>query len=201
MKIGIVILACFFFVSLNAQNLNKERGKIGLTFSTFGKSDVVRFTDGSSHHESRYHYSLGVNYIYPLNNWLEAETGIEYSKYNIKLFVSPDGNDRFSGESKLFLLNVPLKLRANFLKFLFADAGTFIDFDFRSKEEIIDNQTGMGIAIGLGAKYDFKFGMSLFANPFVRLHSLAPFASKKNYPNRLFDGGIRFGITYDFNKR
>ena len=199
-NIIIILLSCFLFVSLNAQNLNSERGKIGISFSPLGKSDVIRTGEGSAYRESLYHYSLGANYSYQLKNWLEAETGIEYSKHNVKLFVHPDGDIIFYGEKKLSLISIPLTLRANFFKYLFADAGTFIDFDFSDKYEIINNQTGMGVRIGLGAKYDFKFGMSLFANPFVRLHCLVPFMPEKLH-NKLFDRGIRFGISYDLNKK
>ena len=200
MKTAITVFSCFVFVSLNAQNLSSERGKIGITY-TLGKSNVANIprVNSDSYHENLYHYSLGVNYIYPLNSWLEAETGIEYSKNNIKFFAYPNGITYFVGERNLSLISIPLTLRADFLKFLFADAGTFIDFDFSSKDEIIDNQTGMGIVVGLGAKYDFKFGISLFVNPFARLHSLVPFAPEK-YHNRLFDKGFRFGMTYDLNK-
>ena len=197
---GVVLPACF----LNAQNLNSERGKIGITFSTFGASNVSQglFIVGAGYYKNSYYYSVGVNYIYPLNNWLGAETGIEYSKYNIKAFSSNyDGTgSKFYGERDLSLIGIPLTLRANFWRFFFANAGTFVDLDFSSKDEIINNQTGMGFVMGLGVNYDFEFGMSLFANPFLRLHSVIPFAQKKHY-KRLFDCGVRFGITYDLNKR
>jgi len=204
MKKGIIILCCFVCVSLNAQNQHSERGKIGITFSTFGKSNVTHLValDGGGSYQNNYHYSLGVNYIYPLNNWLEAETGVEYSKYNIKAFSSNyDGfGSRYYGERNLSLISIPLTLRANFLKFFFANAGTLLAFDFAKKDEIIDNQTGMGFIMGLGAKYDFNFGMSLFANPFLRLNALIPFVPER-YHERLFDRGLRFGITYDLNKK
>ena len=51
-----------------AKTMNLERGKIGISFSLLGKSDVFRVATGSSYHESRYHYSLGVNYSYQLKN-------------------------------------------------------------------------------------------------------------------------------------
>ena len=94
------------------------------------------------------------------------------------------------------LISIPLVLRANFSKIFFINAGTLIDFDFAKDNEIIDNQTGMGFTIGLGVKYDFKCGISVFANPFLRLHSLIYFVPDKLH-NRLCDGGVRFGITYN----
>ena len=198
----LTICGLVLFCTLNAQNLNPGKGKIGITFTTLGKSDVAHIpsVDGDMYHENKYYYSLGVNYIYPLNNWLEAETGIEYSNHNVKLFAYPDGVTYFAGGEKLSLINIPLTLRANFSKFFFVNAGTFVDIDIRNKSEIIDNQTGMGIIAGLGVKYDFKFGITLFANPFVRLHNLILFVPEK-HPDRLFDSGIRLGLTYNLNKQ
>ena len=184
-----------------AKNLNPEKGKIGITY-TLGKSYIAHLPsiESDSYYENNYHYSVGVNYIYLLNSWLKAETGIEYSEYSIKLFVYPDGVTYFAGTRDLSLISIPLILRADFSKFFFANAGTFVDLDFKNKSEIFDNQTGMGIIAGLGVKYDFKSGISLFTNPFVRLHNLIPFVLEK-YPDRLFDAGVRFGITYDLNKK
>jgi hypothetical protein len=198
----LTICGVVLFNTLSAQNLNSERGKIGITFSTFGKSHVTHLpiVYSDSYHENNYYYSFGVNYIYPLNSWLVAETGIEYSKHNVKLFVYPDGDTYFAGEKKLSLINIPLTLRVEFLKFFFVNAGTFFDFDISNKSEIIDNQTGMGIITGLGMKYDFKMGISLYANPFLRWHNLIPFVPEK-YPDRLLDSGIRIGITYDLRRR
>jgi hypothetical protein len=195
-----IIYGVVLFGSLNAQSLNSERGKIGITFSTLGKSHIAHIpsVESDSYHENNYFYSLGVNYIYPLNSWLEAETGIEYSNHNVKFFAYPNGVTYFAGEKKLSLINIPLTLRANFSKFFFVNAGSFVDFDISNKNEIVDNQTGIGVIIGLGVKYDFKFGITLFANPFLRLHNLVLFVPKK-HPDRLFDSGIRLGITYNLN--
>jgi len=205
MKTAIIAIFCFLFVSLNAQNLNPKKGKIGIAFSTLGVSNVTYLAvlGGAGSHKNNYHYSLGINYIYPLNSWLEAEIGIEYSKYTIKAFSSNhDGTgSKFYGERNLSLVGIPLTLRANFCKFFFANAGTLIDLDFSRKDDIIGNQTGIGFVLGLGVNYDFKFGMSLFANPFLRLHSMIPFAPTGTYHDRLFDCGLRFGLTYDLNKK
>jgi len=186
-------------VCLNAQNPNLKKGEIGLTFTPIGTYTLVTFSKGNyAEDKYKYLYSFGINYIFPLNNRLELETGIEFSKYNKKNYYPshiPDGIYIYGGDDNLSFINIPINLRINFLKFFFFNTGTLIDLDF-AKNNDIDNQTGLGLILGLGAKYDFKSGISVFANPFVRCHSVISFASDK-YHERLIDAGVRFGITYN----
>jgi len=190
-----ILFCCLLCVCLNAQNPNLKKGEIGITFTPVGNCGFVQFGKGGSSKGKL--YGFGVNYIYSLNKRLELETGIEYSKYHI--IQSPEPNYKF--ETNLYLINIPLTLRINFLKFFYFNTGIFIDIDFSKGNEVADNQTGLGfMLLGLGAKYDFKSGVSLFANPFVRWHSVIHFVPN-SYPgttlNRLGDIGVRFGITYN----
>ena len=60
----------------------------------------------------------------------------------------------------------------------------------------ISNQTGLGILAGLAGKYDFASGISLFINPYLKMHSLLPM-STGNYHQRVLESGFRAGVTYD----
>jgi hypothetical protein len=90
MKKVMLILCCLLSVYLNAQNSNSGKNRIGITFTPFGNSDVISFVSSDSEHKNDYLYGFGINYIHSLNSWLEMETGIEYSKYHIKLFIYPN---------------------------------------------------------------------------------------------------------------
>jgi len=189
MKKVMILFCCLLCVCLNAQNPNLKKGKIGITFTPVGYCGISYFGKGGGSEGNL--YGLGINYIYLLNKRLELETGIEYSKYHI--IQSPYLDLKY--ETNLYLINIPLSLRINFLKFFFFNTGIFIDIDF-AKNNDIENQTGLGLMLlGLGAKYDFKSGVSLFANPFVRWHSVISFQGL--YHERLVDAGVRFGITYN----
>ena len=59
----------------------------------------------------------------------------------------------------------------------------------------IDGQTGIGSMLGLRIKYDFKSGLSVFVNPYYKMHSLVPFSSGDNH-QRLMESGFRFGLMY-----
>jgi len=203
MKWTIFITLSILFINqsfLIAQDTETKlsANKIGITFSSFGENDVFRSDQlvGAASYNSDYFFIVGINYIHPLNKWLEAETGIEYSKHNIIIEPNlPPDMDNSSRKANFSLINVPVTLRANFLKYFFVNGGLIVDID-ASTNSPIDNQTGIGAIFGISVKYDFKNGISTFVNPYTKIHSLIPF-SDPEYHQRIWENGIRVGITYD----
>jgi len=96
--------------------------------------------------------------------------------------------------AKFSLINIPVTLRVNFLKYFFINGGILFDID-SSASSPIDSQTGIGSILGLGIKCDFKSGLSVFANPYLKAHSMIPFSSGDNH-QRLMESGFRFGLMY-----
>lgn len=175
-----------------------RHNKIGITFSSFGENDVFRFDelDGVASYNSDYFFTIGINYLHQLNKWLEAETGIEYSKQNIIIEPNlPPDTDNSLRKANFSLINIPVTLRANFLKYFFVNGGLFFNVDASSNSPI-DSQTGIGALVGVSVKYDFKNGVSAFINPYTKIYSLIPFADTE-YHQRIWENGIRVGITYD----
>ena len=204
MRKSALFIFCFIFIaslSSNAQNNEDEtrKGQIGITFSSFGENDVVRSQEliGSASKSGDSFYTFGINYLYKLNNTFDVETGIEYS--NHKIIVKPmllPHMDYYSPgyRASISLINIPVTLRVNFLKYCFINGGLLFDMD-ASTSSPIDGQTGIGSILGLGIKYDFKSGLSVFANPYFKMHSLVPFSSGDNH-QRLMESGFRFGLMY-----
>ncbi len=178
-----------------------KSGKIGLTFASFGENNVVRFTrlTGDAGYSSDYFYTFGIAYIHPINQWLEAEAGFEYAKHGIiiKPNLPPDMDDS-PKKGSFALVNIPLALRANFLKYFFVNGGLFLGID-GSIDSPVHSQTGIGALLGIAVKYDFANGVSAFINPYAKMHSLIPFTLEK-YPQRVSESGIRIGISYDLGK-
>lgn len=199
----LTFILLFFQISLMAQeNQEKTRNdKFGISFSSFGENDVVRFDEleGAASYSGDYFFTVGINYVHPLNRWLDAETGLEYSEQHILIHpnLSPD-IPSVQRRANFSLLNVPVSLRANFLNYFFVNGGLLLEVD-ASANSPIDNQTGIGTILGLAFQYEFKNGVSVFVNPYSKIHALIPFASS-NYPQRVFESGFRFGIMYDFPK-
>jgi len=199
-----LFILCFIFIasfSSYAQKNEDEprKGQIGITFSSFGENDVVRSKDllGSASYNGDKFFTFGINYLYKLNNTFDIETGIEYSNHKIivKSMVLPDMNTYSPHYSaNLSLVNIPITLRVNFLKYFFVNGGILFEMDAGTSSPI-DGQTGIGSVLGLGIKYDFKSGFSVFANPYIKAHSLVPFTSGDNH-QRVMESGFRFGLMY-----
>ncbi|NEW84122.1 MAG: porin family protein [Mariniphaga sp.] len=202
---GIKLFLLCIIVSFSTYAQNNEgkthKGQIGITFSSFGENDVVRSQEliGSASKSGDSFYTFGINYLYKLNNTFDVETGIEYSNHKIiiKPMVIPN-MDTYSPNysANLSLVNIPITLRFNFLKYCFINGGIIFEMD-ASTSSPIDGQTGIGSILGLGIKYEFKSGLSVFANPYIKAHSLVPFTSGDNH-QRLLESGFRFGLMYAF---
>lgn len=190
------------FLAFHALGNGVNSGKIGVTFSSFGENDVFRFNelDGAASYNGDSFYSIGLTYIFPLNPWLEIETGIEYAKHDIvvKPNLPPDVDSSPKKES-FALLNVPVTLRANFFKYFYVNGGMFVGMDGTTHSPN-DNQTGLGTLLGVALKYDFENGISAFVNPYTKIHALLPFQAEE-YPQRIWENGVRIGISYDLGKK
>jgi len=200
-KSALFILYFVFVASLSsiAQKNEDEtrKGQIGITFSSFGENDVIRSQEpmGGAGYSGDKFYTLGINYLYKLNNTFDFETGIEYSNHRIiirPMAIPPMEYPPYG--AKFSLINIPVTLRVNVLKYCFINGGLLLDIDAGTSRPI-DSQTGIGSVMGLGIKYDFKSGFSVFANPYYKLHSLIPFSSGDNH-QRIMESGFRFGLMY-----
>ncbi len=192
-----ILLPLAVLAQAQDQRINKQM--LGITFSSLGNNDVFRFQslDGGGSVSGDGYFAIGLNYVTTLNHWLEAETGIEYIRH--KIIIHPDfqpGIETRDTKTKISILSIPLTLRANFGKYFFANGGLLLDTD-ASLSSGIDNQSGIGAILGVGTRYDFDFGASLFLNPYIKAHALIPFSNER-YPQRTFEGGFRLGAAFKF---
>jgi hypothetical protein len=196
-KLILIICLSAMQTSLIAQK--ELSNKLGITFSSFGANDIVGDISYTNYnYKATSFYTAGFSYIRGLNKWLEIETGLEYSKHTIQIIptVFPDMEIFMQTQkTKLSLFNLPVTLRANFLKYFFVNGGLFFDVDM-SNNIHIENQTGIGGIVGLGANYDFKIGLSVFLNPYIKAHSWI-YTEKQQ---KILEKGFRLGITYDLHR-
>ena len=192
----IVISAVFLSKPVNAQGF-----KAGFTVTPLGANDILRTSlDGAAGYSGDGFYIVGITFQIPVNSRLEVETGLEFAKHTVKISPNlPPGMDNTPYKSDFKLATIPITLKMNFMQYLYVNGGVLFDLD-TSKSRPIDNQTGLGAILGVGVNYDFKFGGTIFANPYMKCHSLVPF-SPERYHQRLFDSGIRFGFMYKFSTK
>lgn len=195
--LSVFCFMCFTSFSIFAQQKEWKSSatRIGFTFSSFGENDVIRFHQltGDASYSSDKFYTLGITFLYKLNSLFDLETGVEYSRQwiIIKPNLQPQSAIPPYGE-KFSLLNFPVTVRMNFLRYFFLNGGLLVDMDVKNSSSI-DKQSGMGGIVGLGIKYDISRALTIFANPYLKAHTLVPFSSD-NYNQRLMETGFRFGL-------
>ena len=188
-------------VCLFAQESEFKKREVGITFSPSGTNDVITFVpkEGAAWYSGTGFWNVGVMYVAGINKWLSAETGLEFSHQYIQIHPNlPPGEDESIRDDDFSLVNIPLMLRADFLKYFFVNGGLLFSLD-PSMNNPIGTQTGLGANLGLGLKYEFKNRMSLFVNPYLRLYSILPFALT-DHEQGVVESGFRIGLTYNLKK-
>jgi hypothetical protein len=173
-----------------------QKFKLGVTTTLWGDSDPITWetVDGAGHANGRGFYNIGVTGLFQLSPRWEFETGIEYSKHTMVTTPPGFGVDAPTPYRipSIHLITIPATMQLNIWKYFFINGGLFLDIETSSS---LDSQTGVGAMLGFGAKYDFKFGGTVFVNPYARHHALMPFAEER-FHNRLLENGLRVGFMY-----
>ena len=194
LNLKLLILSAILFTFSATYAQTADKGKIGFTYSLNGGTNVLQpALMGAASHTVTDASGIGLIYLKPINHWLELETGINYSLYKITTTSAPTPQVTTSNSTHS-LIDIPVGVRAGFWKYFFANSGLLLDLDLMSNSHV-DSQNGIGLMLGVGVKYDFKFGGSLFANPYGKIHSLLPFGFEK-YHERILESGWKFGFTY-----
>jgi len=189
-----LVLVCICLSTL----MSAQKGQLGITFSAMSDNDVARFRnyDDDSSTSAGKSFTYGISYLKPLNKWLDIETGLEYLSCPIEtksIVGTVNGVTTLTRSATLSMLTAPVTVRANFLKYFFVNAGVLLDIDV-SSNSIINSQTGLGSLLGLGVKYDFKNGISVFVNPYAKIHSF-PLSFDRDQQH-FMESAVRFGIAY-----
>lgn len=191
---------CLVLVFLCLSTLmSAQKGQLGITFSAMSDNGVARFGSGyidDSSTDAGKSFTYGISYLKPLNKWLDIETGLEYLSCPVEkriIYIGPTTGLFTSQRATLSMLSIPITVRANFLKYFFVNAGLLLDIDV-SSNSIINSQSGLGSLLGLGIKYDFRNGISVFVNPYSKIH-LFPLTFERDQQH-FMESAVRFGITY-----
>jgi hypothetical protein len=201
-KIILLLLCAVLFTAVQAQDNFDKNWRIGISYASFGDNEPINIESrtGAASLRGDGFFGIGAHAIRPLNNWLEFETGIEYQKHKIKLKPNlPPDMDNSVRKEDFSLINIPLTVRAKFLNYFFANGGLLLDFD-GGQSSSMPSQDGIGFMLGLGARYEFDCGFSIFVNPYAKWHASIAFSMDK-YDERMVEDGVRIGITYRLGKK
>lgn len=203
-----VLISSVTTILCYTQDKQKPQGKfqIGLNMSPYGYHKVeMRFytesqTDYTPVFSNKSYFSIGVSGYYRLNSFISIGTGISYNKYLITRqyhTYTPENQD-------IKILEVPLSLRFEFLKYIYASQGLSLNFELdKTVSRVIYQQTGIGYFMSLGFNYNFKSGLSVFAGPTARAYTIIPLvwgndSDAENGIDVLYGINMGFGIMQRF---
>jgi hypothetical protein len=194
---SVLLFVSSFTCAAQEKAPSSHKSQLGITFSSFGSNDLIYFQqlEGAPSYNGEKFFTLGLIYLYPINTKIAIETGIEYSHHEISILpnVPPDMDDT-PVSAFMSLVGIPVTARVNFLKYFFFNGGLLLDVDAGTSEQL-NSQSGIGALMGLGIKYDSDFRISVFINPYLKVHSLIPFYTSNSH-QRLMESGFRFGLAY-----
>jgi hypothetical protein len=176
-------------ILLSIQAFSQTKNNISLVYGIANNTGDNHGAIGDYGYNAESGWMYGLSYTRNLSRAFSLETGLLYSVNKIQLTtIGPAGGIY---NQNLNMLSVPVYAKLNFLKYFFAQWGFSLDHETNySSNSIIDDQSGIGIVVGIGGKYNIG-NASIFVNPFFCRHALAA-------QNNLVETGIKFGIGYNF---
>ncbi len=198
-----LFLIPIFFASRPALAQNAERlPKMG-AFFTFGENDVIRFenTECDCGCDGDGFWNAGLMYLQPFADHFSFKTGLSFQKHNYTTSWIDFSENNYLMELKrsgtIALLDVPLGIRAEFLKFLYTDLGILLDIETQNTN--IDCQSGVGSEFGLGARYVLKNGWEVAVGAQMQLHSLIAF-NRSTYQQHFTNSGVFVQMLFPLKK-
>ena len=177
------------FVFFGFRSFSQSKNNISLVYGYNGNAIDIHNTIGDYGYKDKTGQSFGLSYTRNFNELFSIETGLLYSTNKAELVTIGPAGQRYSGE--IHMLSVPVLARLTFLKYLYGEGGLIIDHQTNYKSDgIVDSQSGVGLEIGVGGKYNFG-PVSVFVNPYYTDH-------KFGGRNNLMESGVRLGLGYNF---
>ncbi len=198
MKSKIILFLTSFLLIINTVNAQKsskteKRTLVGISYSLAKAS--LSSEENKISFDIKNSSSVGITVFHRLNNTFGLEGGIEYSLFDVEQKIK-NGNQVDTTQTNLSLLEVPMLVRFPIQKHFYLNGGLLLNLDMNSTSAV-SSQSGIGLMAGAGAMYQFKTGFSIFANPYVKMHSLLRFQSVKE-KNSLIEYGVKLGVAYQF---
>lgn len=191
------LLICFtlLFVSGICSGQKTWWGEIS-GFAGGGDNDIFRFQElvGSGSVTGKGFWTAGADLRRLMGDHFSIGTGLSYSHQYYYTSPAP-GIGGTDTPGSFGLVTLPVMVRADFLKWFFADAGALVAVQTGSSR--VDDMSGLGATVGAGIQYRFKSDMFIRVRAYVAQYGLLHF-SPEDHPQTLLNGGVTLGVGYRF---
>ena len=187
----IVLISGIFAGPVHSQNPHEISGHLGV-----GANGLYRFEslEGGEGSEGGLSVSGGIRYGYTVGDQLKLISGLDYSNHRLTLISAPMP-EQVRRDERIETLSVPLHVQWHLGDWFFLHGGPDIDIQVNG-ETGIDDQSGVGFKLGVGAQHTFGPWI-LSVAPAIKNYALIAF-NRERYHQRLFTGGASVGFAYRF---
>ena len=213
-----LFIAILAVTNLFVQNILSQTDRKNSIKAHFSFGDGVYATDmiGGGENDTKYYYSIGLDYSRVLFKRLYLSSGLEYT--HISMMVTPvftgGKEERVPQKEHLtFTTTIPVQLKYYFGKFFYLNGGMFFNILAKTSEDWMvksrdgeyreTNNLGMLLGCGFGAGFEYEFASDfvLSLNPYVRWNGIGEigsfyFTQLKGF--RFLQGGASLGVGYKF---
>jgi hypothetical protein len=189
MKFKLILLTLITF-SIRAYSQSKN--DISVVYGESTTNVNIHDAVGDYGYNSKTGILYGLTYTRVINKFLSLETGLLYADDKVQLNSDLPGPYQGNHDGEVKALSLPVLAKFTFFKYLFVDGGFLIDKQTNyTKSNIINDQSGIGGEMGIGAQFTFM-KVRVFVNPYFRQYNTTTF------DNNLFESGVKFGLGYNF---
>jgi hypothetical protein len=195
-----ISILCFFCLTLTLYGQESDRKhffQMGLCFSynpNISAGQLLR-TESDVIITGEKYYTGEVFGSYSLGSHLRIESGIGFTQSEIRVEDPWIKNSEYNETVPYMYL--PVRFRYDFLKYFYCKGGITFGFDFSDSGEF-NNQSGIGLNIGTGFKYEFKNRLSVYAGPYASLYSYITYDHGPFNPDVMLESSLLVGIMYRF---
>lgn len=197
-----LLIIFLVLISFAASAQESSRNSYGLVVGA-GSASVIRASlEGAPNLDLQRNFELGANFYRQIGPKLKFETGLvyHYNKLTQKSVFSPDV-PQVTTQYDVHLIYLPAFLRIKLSKYFFVNGGGMVDIDISnsmglSNSRALNNQSGLGVGLGIGGEVAVLHKFYLQVNPYLNLHGVLP-VQRENYPGRILDAGIKVGVRIE----
>jgi hypothetical protein len=145
-------------------------------------------------------FSTSFDYLFLSPTKINIGFGLDYQYSQVEFVPNLNTQGMIQHYEKVSLISIRFKSVLNFKKQFYLSLDPALDLHLNHKsDQILDNQTGLGVSVGLGKNIKINDALSLNIEPKLWIHNIIPF-DNETYPYRLTTIGLNFGLIFGQNK-
>ena len=189
-------LILFTLIILSIKGYSQSKNIFSIQYATASNAIDIHGAIGDFGYTGKRGTDFGFSYERILSNSFSLETGFLFANDKAILTSILPGHPA-PQNTDIKLITIPVLAKYTFFKYLFIDGGLTADFETNTPGNTLTNsQSGLGIELGIGAKYSFRH-ITISVNPYFQYHRIVGFTNSQSSFD-LVDSGYKFALGYNF---